>query len=89
MYERDALHVRGTDRNTTLTASFGARSLNSYRPRETMPRIRIAAAIERKRMKQFLLDLARPTFWRWKTRDCCRRGKVGELGTKCVNCVFD
>ena len=64
MYDRDALHVQQGHgfHNTTLTASYWARSLSSfdrarYIPRETMPRIRIAAAIERKRMKQFLLDL--------------------------------
>ena len=49
--------------------------LNSYRPRETMHRTRIAAAIERKRMKQFLLDLVEAHLLEMEKKGLLPKGK--------------
>jgi hypothetical protein len=49
--------------------------LNSYRPRETMPRIRIAAAIERTRMRQFLLDLVEAHLLEMEMKGLLPKGK--------------
>lgn len=44
-------------------------------PRETMHRTRIAAAIERKRMKQFLLDLVEAHLQEMEKKGLLPRGK--------------
>lgn len=82
MYELDAHHVQQGHgfHNTTLTASYGVRSLSyfdraGYIPRETMPRIRIVAAIERKRMEQFLLDFVQAYLLEMEKRRLPRKVK--------------
>ena len=68
---RSGLMARGKDAKEQDSGAWVIRDI----PRETMHRTRIAAAIERKRMKQFLLDLVEAHLQEMEKKGLLPKGK--------------